>query len=99
MQNIIASERRKVAECACVMLHDRNLVQAYLDTQNITVCAARDRTACADDEVSSLAPLVHKCSYVLKAALVSLGPKAVKRVRMLQCSPSEWADTHIATNN
>ena len=56
------------------MLHDRCFVPAYLDTQNIMVCAARDRTACADDEVSSLAPLAHNNSHVLKAALVTLGP-------------------------
>ena len=54
---------------ACVMLHDRNFVPAYL---NITVCAVRDRTACADDEVSSLATLAHNNSHVLKAALVTL---------------------------
>ena len=72
MKNIIASERRKVAECACVMLHDRCFVPAYIDTQNITVCAVRDRTACADDEVSSLAPLAHNNYYVLQAALVTL---------------------------
>ena len=72
MQNIIASERRKVAECACVMIHNRNFVPAYLDTQNITVCAARDRTACADDEVSLLTPPAHNNSHVFKAALVTL---------------------------
>ena len=52
---------------------------------------------CADDEVSSLAPLAHNNSCEFKAAVVTLGPKAVKGVRMLQCSPSEWADTHKMT--
>ena len=57
-----------------VMLHDRNSVSAYARTLRY----ARDRTACADDEVSSLAPLAHNNSYVFKAALVTLGPpKAV----------------------
>ena len=38
-----------------VMLHDRNSVSAYARTLRY----ARDRTACAEDEVSSLAPLPH----------------------------------------
>ena len=70
MQNIIASERRKVAECACVTLHDRNFVAAYLEvhrTLRYVQCGIEQPV-----QTTRSARSLHLLTIILMCALVTL---------------------------